>query len=166
MSKEYIWSMEVDGVDHTWKCVVTDTQCIFYEEEVESGRLDIVNPEKKQGILQIDDKVAVFGRECPFQLENGIPYVKIDTRWVMSDTTMVARQQKMLYNQKVTGLVQIVGAAVICAVYWVLCQFNEGMKENWFVLIMASFFAVVGAGQFFTARKELKDFAYSHKDMI
>ena len=166
MNNVFIWSMEVDGKEHIWKCEVTDTECIFFEEEIESGRIAIVNPEKKQGILQIDDKVTVFGRKCPFQLENGVPYVKIEDRWVMSDTTMKARHQKMVYNQKVTGLVQIVVSAVIAVVYFVICRFVEGMSENWFVLIMASFFAIVGVAQFFTARKELKEFNASELEEI
>ena len=165
MSKEYIWSIVADGDDHVWKCIVTDTECIFYEEDTETDRLIIANPEKKQGVLQIDDEVNVFGKVCPFQLENGIPYVKIDTRWVMSDTTMAERHRKMVYNQKVVGLVQIVGAALITLVYFVLSQFNEGVKDNWFILIMASFFAVVGASQFFSARKELKTLAVSGEEM-
>ena len=156
MNNEFFWSMEVDGTEHSWKCVVTETECIFYEENEESGRLAIANPQKKQGILQIDDAVTVFGRKCPFQLENGIPYVKIDSRWVMSDTTMALRQHKMLYNQKVTGLVQVVLAIVISLGYLVACRFVEGFSENWFVLIMASFFAIVGIMQFYTANKELK----------
>lgn len=157
MNNEYLWSMDVNGEEHSWKCVVTEKECIFFEEENETCRIEIKNPEKKQGILQIDDAVMVFGKECPFQLENGIPYVKIDERWVMSDTTMAARQQKILYNQKITGLVQIVIAVVIAVVYAVVCKFFEGMSENWFVLIMASFFAIVGAMQFYTANKEMKN---------
>ena len=74
----------------------------------------------------------------------------------MSDTTMAARQQKMLYNQKVTGLVQVVLAALIALGYGVACYFFEGVSENWFILIMASFFAIVGGMQFYTANKELK----------
>ena len=159
MNNEFFWSMEVDGKDHSWKCEVTDTECIFYEEEEESGRIAIANPEKKQGILQIDDYVMVFGRKCPFQLENGIPYVKIDDRWVMSDTTMFARQKKMLYNQKVTGLVQAGLGVAVAVGYFIASQFMEGVSENWFILIMASFFVIVGMAQFFTARKELKEYA-------
>lgn len=166
MNNEFIWSMEVDGTERVWKCVVTDKQCIFYEENEETGRMPIANPQKKQGVLQIDDKVTVFGKKCPFQLENGIPYVKITDRWVMSDTTMKARAHKMMYNQKVGGLVQMLGALVIAIGYYVICRFNEKMSENWFVLIMASFFAVVGASQFFTARKELKSQAEAEQGNI
>ena len=59
---------------------------------------------------------------------------------------------------------QIVGAVLIAAVYFVLSQFNESIKDNWFILIMASFFAVVGGGQFYAAQKELKQINASSED--
>lgn len=153
--KEYNWSLTVDGASHSWVCGVTDTYCVFFEDGQERGRLDIRNPEKKQGILQIDESIEVFGEKFDFQLENGIPYLRIDGRWAMSETTMLARQEKMLYNQKVTGLVQVATAAVIALIYLIGSHFFASWEEYWYTLIVASFFAVVGLGQFFTARKAL-----------
>lgn len=159
--KEFNWSLTVDGASHSWTCGVTDTYCAFFEDGQERGRLEIQNPEKKQGVLQLDEAIEVFGEQFDFQLENGIPYLRIDGRWTMSETTRLARREKLLYNQKVTGLTQVAVAAVIALVYLVGCRFFPGWKERWFVLVMASFFALVGVSQFFTARKALREAALS-----
>ena len=55
-------------------------------------------------------------------------------------------------GQAVLGIVIAVG-------YLIASKLMEGVSENWFILIMASFFVIVGMAQFFTARKELKEYA-------
>ena len=36
MSKEYVWTLTVDGEEKDWKCLVTDDACVIYEENLET----------------------------------------------------------------------------------------------------------------------------------
>ena len=89
--KEFVWTLDVDGEDKIWKCVVNETECVTYEGDVERKHLKIMNPERKEKVLQIDTITVVYGKQTPFQLENGIPYIQIDGHWRMSDTTHTDR---------------------------------------------------------------------------
>lgn len=92
VNKEYVWEMIVDDETHFFKVFVGEDECITYEDDVECKRLKIMDKKQMEGLLQIDCKTKVFDEILPFQLENGIPYIKIEDeegelRWRMSDTT-------------------------------------------------------------------------------
>lgn len=156
MNKEYIWHLNTDNQSHCWKCVVTDTQCIFFEDDIQSGSLPIDDPTQKQGVLQIDKTISVFGQSLPFQLERGIPYLQVEGRWSMSETTQADRQKKALENQKLTGLVQSGLGLLIAVVYLIGSRFFPSWEANWFILVMALFFVFVGLSQVYVAHKALR----------
>lgn len=100
MSKEFIFNLVVEDEDVVWKCVVHDDEVVTYEGDEECKHLKITNPEKKKGVLQIDTVTKVYDEILPFQLENGVPYVKIEGEWIMSDTTMEDRLQAKIKSLK------------------------------------------------------------------
>ena len=105
INKEYIWDLEVDNDMHEFKVFVGEDECITYEDGVECKRLKIMDKTQMEGLLQIDCKTKVFDEITDFQLENGIPYLKLeddegDHRWFMSDTTREDRLQAKIRQLK------------------------------------------------------------------
>lgn len=99
VNKEYIWDLEVEGDIHEFKVFVGEDECITYADGVECKRLKIMDKRQMEGLLQIDCQTRVLDEVTGFQLENGIPYIKIenedgDLRWCMSDTTREDRLQE------------------------------------------------------------------------
>ncbi len=92
INKEYIWELEVDGQMHEYKVFVGEDECITYEDGVECKRLKIMDKRQIQGLLQINCQTKVFDEITDFQLEYGIPYIKLEDeegnrKWFKSDTT-------------------------------------------------------------------------------
>ena len=156
MGKEFVWTMTVDGEETPWICRVDESECVIIENGEETQRLKIENPQKKVGVLQIDSEVSVFGMKCDFQLENGIPYIKMEGKWKMSQTTFKERQDKYAYNQMVGGLAQGILGLVMCLAVLILYLVTGSTGKWWFVSILGSFMAVVGFSQWFALRKEVK----------
>lgn len=80
-------------------------ECITYEDGVESKHLKIMNKTQMQGVLQIDCQTKVFDEITDFQLENGIPYIKLedeegDRIWFKSDTTKEDELQSRIRSVK------------------------------------------------------------------
>ena len=99
VNKDYIWELDVDGELHEFKVFVGENECITYADGVECKRLKIMDKRQMEGLLQIDTQTRVLDEVTGFQLENGIPYIKIenedgDLRWCMSDTTREDRLQE------------------------------------------------------------------------
>ena len=80
VNKEYIWTLDVDNDIHEYKVLLCEDECITYEDGVECKRLKIMNKTQMQGVLQIDCQTKVFDEITDFQLENGIPYIKLEDR--------------------------------------------------------------------------------------
>ena len=123
MSREYIFTLEVEEEEVIWKCVVGENEVITYEGDVECKRLKIMNHEKKPGVLQIDCVTRVYDEILPFQLENGMPFIKIDGVWVESDTTTedklqakIRKYKKESYVYAFVGLIMIVGYIIVSLV--------------------------------------------------
>ena len=112
MNKEYIFTLEVDDEKVIWKCVVTDTECITYEGDTECQRFQLTTQERKPHVLQLDTKANVLGDVLPFQVENGMPFIKIDGSWVCSDTTNEDRIQARVLKYKKESY--LIGTAGIC----------------------------------------------------
>lgn len=89
--KEYVWNLDIDGQEKVWKCLVTEKECVTFEGDVERKHLKVMNPVRQEKVLQIDTITTVYGKQTPFQLENGIPYIQIDGKWKMSQTTQADR---------------------------------------------------------------------------
>ena len=71
--KEFVWNLDIDGQEKVWKCLVTEKECVTFEGDVECKHLKVMNPVRQEKILQIDTVTTVYGKQTPFQLENGIP---------------------------------------------------------------------------------------------
>jgi hypothetical protein len=105
VNKEYIWTLEVDGENHEFKVFVGEDECITYADGVECKRLKIMDKRQIEGVLQIDCETRVLDEITGFQLENGIPYIKVedeegDRKWTMSDTTHEDRLQQKIRSVK------------------------------------------------------------------
>ncbi len=101
VNKEYIWDLEVDNDMHEFKVFVGEDECITYADGVECKHLKIMDKRQMEGLLQIDCETRVLDEITGFQLENGIPYIKIENedgelRWCMSDTTREDRLQEKI----------------------------------------------------------------------
>ena len=105
VNKEYIWNLDVDNDLHEYKVFVGEDECITYEDGVECKRLKIMDKTQMQGLLQIDCKTKVFDEITDFQLENGVPYIKLEDeegelKWISSDTTKEDRLQAKIRQLK------------------------------------------------------------------
>jgi hypothetical protein len=105
LPKEYVWALDIEGEDHEFKCLVTEDEVITYEDGVECKHLKIMDKTQMQGVLQIDCKTRVFDEITDFQLENGIPYIKLEDdegehKWFKSDTTKEDELQARIRSVK------------------------------------------------------------------
>ena len=105
INKEYIWELEVDGRMHEYKVFVGEDECVTYEDGVECKRLKIMDKRQIQGLLQIDCQTKVFDEITDFQLEYGIPYIKLEDeegnrKWFKSDTTKADELQSHICSVK------------------------------------------------------------------
>lgn len=161
VNKMYVWELEVDGQIVEWKCFVGENECTTYEGDRECKHLKIMDKTQKQGVLQIDCETRVWDEIVPFQLENGIPYIKLEgedgkRKWRMSDTTREDRLQQQIRNIKKQAYALFVAggiAAVICLIQFLL----QGTLGEWPILpIMGVFFLAAGAMNMVRLRNELE----------
>ena len=108
VNKMYVWELEVEDRLVEWKCFVGEDECVTYEGDRECKRLKIMDKTQQEGLLQIDTKTRVWDEVLPFQLENGIPYIQIDGKWVSSDTTKEDRLQQRIRNVKIQSYMMLV----------------------------------------------------------
>ena len=114
LPKEYVWTLDIDGEEKIFKCLVTETEVITYEGDVEHKHLKIMNPECREGVLQIDTVTKIYDDMVEFQLERFIPYIKIDGHWKMSETTEMDRVEEAIgIHQKNTKIEAISGIACL-----------------------------------------------------
>ena len=78
MTKEYIYTLEVEDEKVIWKCVVSDNECVTYEGDVECQRFELTTSERKPHVLQLDTKAKVYGDNLRLQVENGMPFLRIE----------------------------------------------------------------------------------------
>ena len=114
LPKEYVWTLDIDGEEKIFKCLVTETEVITYEGDVEHKHLKIMNPECREGVLQIDTVTKIYDDMVEFQLERFIPYIKIDGHWKMSETTEMDRVEEAIgIHQKNSKIEAISGIACL-----------------------------------------------------
>lgn len=136
--KEFVWTLELDGEEKIWKCVVGDTECVTYEGDVEKKHLKIMNPERKQKVLQIDTTTVVYGRQTPFQLENGVPYIQIDGEWTKSDTSIEDRLNATIQMHVRTSHWQVAAGLALFAVA-LARQLITGEGDWWMLTVFGTF---------------------------
>ena len=135
--KEFVWNLDIDGQEKVWKCLVTEKECVTFEGDVECKHLKVMNPVRQEKILQIDTVTTIYGKQTPFQLENGIPYIQIDGKWKMSQTTqadrleatvkMHQRNSKMEFFAGLAFFAVVVGKKLITGEvgdWWMLTAFG------------------------------------------
>lgn len=149
VNKMYVWELEVDRKPVLWKCFVGEDECITYEGDQECKRLKIMNKEQKQGVLQIDTQTRVWDDIVPFQLENGVPYIKLENedgekKWRMSDTTREDRLQAQIRKVKKEAYMTC-GVGAFFLLCWVVQILMTGSLGEWPIMPVMAVFCVVSA---------------------
>lgn len=152
LPKEYVWELEINGEDHTYSCIVTETMVTTFEDGVEKKHLKVMNPECKQGVLQIDTVTSLFGEPMSFQLERFIPYIKLEDGWTSSDTTKKDRLDATVAAHKKNSKWEII-AGIACMAATAVKTLVTGDMGDWYMLnVFGIFFIFAG----FTTRLRLK----------
>ena len=130
MTKEYIFTLEVDDEEVIWKCIVGENDCVTYEGDVECERFTLTTSERKPHVLQLDTKAKVYDDVLPLQVENGMPFIKIEGKWIASDTTEEDRiQANILKYKKESYLIGSVGVAML--IYFLIDTLIHGGIQGW-----------------------------------
>ena len=132
MTKEYIFTMAFDDGDYQkeWKCVVYEDKCVTYAEGVECQTFQLATTERMPRVIQLDTEAKVFDEVLPLQIENGIPFLKMDGRWECSDTTDEDRlQANIIKYKKESAFFAMLGIAMITfqLVDWCFLKFSGDM---------------------------------------
>ena len=154
LPKEYVWALEIDEVDHEFKCLVTEDEVITYQDGVEHKHLKVVDHTCMEGILQIDCETKIFGTMTPFQLERYIPYIKLD-RWIMSDTTREDRLQEQIKIYKNQSKWEAALGLIAILVHLVGQYIFPVLAEMWMLSIFGVLFMVSAAYRMVRVRNEL-----------
>lgn len=155
LPKEYVWELDINGEDKIYKCVVTETMVTTYEGDVEKKHLKVMNPECKEGVLQIDTITSLYGEQVPFQLERFIPYIKLEGQWVSSDTTKQDRLDATVATYKNNSKMQII-VGVLCLIATAVKTWITGEMGDWFMLnVFGIFFIAAAATTMVRLKQEL-----------
>ncbi len=156
MSKEYIWPLEVDDEIVFWKCVVHENECVTYQNDKECKHLKITNPTKKRGVLQIDTVTRVFDEVLPFQLENGVPYLKVEGKWTVSETTRKERLDKTIRMHKRNSYVQILVGILCIVCYFLLSPIYPGVQRLWSFILFGALLCAAGIMTLINVQNQLE----------
>ncbi len=155
LPKEYVWTLEVDGEDHIYKCLVTETEVITYEDGREHKHLKIMDSTCMEGVLQIDVQTRIFGEMTDFQLERFIPYIRLDGHWVMSDTTEKDRRNEQIAIYNKSSIREcITGFLFLGALLAIKLIFGE-VGEWWILSIFGILFLSSAANRTVRLRNEI-----------
>lgn len=155
LPKEYVWTLIIEEEEHEYKCLVTETEVVTYEDGVEHKHLKITDPTCMEGVLQIDTQTKIFGDMVEFQLERFIPYIRLEGHWVMSDTTEKDRMEEQIaIYKKQSKQETIVGIAAI--VVGLGEQLITGkMEDLWILIVFGIFFISSAALRMVRLRNEI-----------
>lgn len=145
LPKEYVWTLIIEDEEHEYKCLVTETEVVTYEDGVEHKHLKIMDPTCMEGVLQIDTQTRIFGDMVEFQLERFIPYIRLEGRWVMSDTTENDRMQEQIAIYKKQSLQETI-TGIACLLVVLAKQLISGDIEDWWILTVFGVFFISSAG--------------------
>lgn len=155
LPKEYVWTLEVNGEDREFKCLVTETEVITFQDGIEHKHLKITDPTCMVGVLQIDTQTKIFDDLVPFQLERFIPYIKLEGRWVMSHTTENDRMEEQIAIYKTTSKQETV-VGIACLLVALGKRLLTGDLEDWWILIVfGTFFISCAAYRMVRLRNEI-----------
>lgn len=155
LPKEYVWELEINGEDHTYSCIVTEDMVTTFEDGVEKKHLKVMNPECKQGVLQIDTVTTLFGEPMSFQLERFIPYIRLEDGWTSSDTTKKDRLDATVAVYKRNAKWEII-VGILCLVAALLKQLITGSIDDWFMVnVFGVFFIFAGLSTKVRLKQEL-----------
>lgn len=155
LPKEYVWELDVLGEDHIYSCVVTEDMVTTYEDGVEKKHLKVMNPECRQGVLQIDTTTSLYGDPVPFQLERYIPYIKLQGEWVSSDTTKKDRLDATVAAYKKNAKWEII-TGILCLIVALVKTLVTGELGDWFMVnVFGFFFIFAGLSTQFRLKQEL-----------
>ena len=161
VNKMYVWELEVDGQMVEWKCFVGENECITYEGDRECKHLKIMDKTQKQGVLQIDCNTRVWDEIVPFQLENGVPYIKLENengerKWRISDTTREDRLQAQIVKVKKEAYMTMGGAVFF--ILWTVGQLLlTGSLGSWPIApVFAGFCLISGILNMVRLKQELE----------
>ena len=144
MTKEYIFTLEVDDEEVIWKCIVGENDCVTYEGDVECERFTLTTSERKPHVLQLDTKAKVYDDVLPLQVENGMPFIKIEGKWIASDTTEEDRiQANILKYKKESYLIAAVGVAML--IYFLIDTLIHGGVQGWPIAPVMGIFCLSAA---------------------
>lgn len=144
LPKEYVWELEVDGEDKIYKVVVDEDMCTTYLGDQEHKHLKVMDKTCKVGVLQIDTVTSIYGQMIPFQLERYIPYIQLEGKWKMSDTTRQDRIEEGVSIHRRNSLIEsVVGALFLLAA---LIAFLVGGKDSdWWMFFVFGVFVIFSA---------------------
>lgn len=155
-SNEHIFKIDYDGVIKTWKCVVMEDEVVTYEGGEEKKHLKITNRERAPRVLQIDTVTTIYGEQIPFQLENGVPFIKLEGEWVPSETFREAKQQAAVKMYKRYSLQETI-AGVVCFVIVLAIKLLTGDIGDWWMLtVFGVFFCASAAMRMARLHNELQ----------
>ncbi len=144
LPKEYSWALNIDGEEKVFKCLVTETEVITYEDGQEHKHLKITEPTCMEGVLQIDTVTKIYGEMIDFQLERFIPYIRLEGKWTMSDTTEKDRMEEQIAIYRKQSMQEgIVGVA--CELAVLAKQLIAGDIGDWWMLNVFGVLFIVSA---------------------
>lgn len=155
-SNEHIFSLEYDGVIKEWKCVVLENEVVTYEGDVEKKHLKIMNKERAPQVLQIDTVTSIYGELIPFQLENGVPFLKLEGEWVPSDTFTVAKREAAVKMYRKNSFQQIAVGTVMLLVMMIIWLVKKDLGDFWILSVFGIFFISSGGLTLVRVHNELQ----------
>lgn len=146
MSKEFIWGSD-------FKVQLDEGVCTTYENGVMTNRLPF---DTAKGGLQLDEVIEVRGRRVPFQLENGVPYLQLDGKWVASDTTIAERKLGLLESEKRSSMMLAFIGVFLIAVAGVMSLVRPAGVRYWLIAgLVGAALIVNGIIQYNSVKKKL-----------
>ena len=157
MTKEYIYKLEIHGEDVIWKCVISDDTCMTYEGDTLCETFRLTTKERKPQVLQLDTKAKVYGEILPLQVENGMPFLKMDGKWEASHTTDEDRlQAKIRAHKKEAYSNALLGVLMI--VYYFIDKKYIGLVSEFPIALVMGIFCVSSCGvTLFRLKNELQE---------
>jgi len=141
-SNEHHFRIYHEGIIKPWKCVVLEDEVITYEGDAEKKHLKIMNKERAPQVLQIDTVTSIYGEQIPFQLENGIPFIRLEDEWVPSDTFDEARLQATIKMHKRHSRQEAITGSIILLIILAIFLITGDIGDWWMLTIFGVFFII------------------------
>ena len=156
LPKEYVWTLDIDGEEKIFKCLVTETEVITYEGDQEHKHLKITDPTCLEGTLQIDCQTKIYGDMVDFQLERFIPYIRLEGHWTMSNTTEKDRMNEQIAIYKKQSKQETISGIIAIAVALGKQLITGDMGDWWILVVFGIFFMSSAAYRMVRLKNEIK----------